>query len=169
MLTSTLLSLPPTTDHVRLPIGYWAFVDAYPYISGSKEYLYRAIQWARNHNLKLIIDLHGAPGSQNGFDNSGQRGYAGWAGDGGNVGLTKEIVRTISREFSDGQYYGVVTALVSVRGASREFAFTWGTRKLIPSSTLYPATGHLERTGRVHFPRFLIHHEAVYDRCVLRG
>ena len=101
-------------DHVRLPIGYWAFVDdAYPYIGGQKEYLYRAIGWARETGLKIIIDLHGAPGSQNGFDNSGQRGDARWAYNQGSVDQTKQIVESISREFSDSQYYGVVTALVS--------------------------------------------------------
>jgi glucan 1,3-beta-glucosidase len=105
-----------TADHVRLPIGYWAFVsadEAYPYITGSKEYLYRAISWARETGLKVIIDLHGAPGSQNGFDNSGQRGSANWGYNQGDVQRTKEIVEGISREFSDPQYYGVVTALVS--------------------------------------------------------
>ncbi|KAG7527661.1 hypothetical protein FFLO_06708 [Filobasidium floriforme] len=101
-------------NHVRLPIGYWAFVsadEAYPYITGSKEYLYRAISWARETGLKVIIDLHGAPGSQNGFDNSGQRGSANWGYNQGDVQRTKEIVEGISREFSDPQYYGVVTAL----------------------------------------------------------
>jgi glucan 1,3-beta-glucosidase len=63
--------------------------------------------------LKVIIDLHGAPGSQNGFDNSGQRGSANWGYNQGDVQRTKEIVEGISREFSDPQYYGVVTALVS--------------------------------------------------------
>ena len=63
--------------------------------------------------MKVIIDLHGAPGSQNGFDNSGQRGSANWGYNQGDVQRTKEIVEGISREFSDPQYYGVVTALVS--------------------------------------------------------
>lgn len=120
--SSVLLLTDPTrpdptrlasTDHVRLPIGYWAFTDAYPYISGQKEYLYRAISWARETGLKVIIDLHGAPGSQNGFDNSGQRGSAQWAYNPAGVQQTKEIVESISREFSDPQYFGVVTALVS--------------------------------------------------------
>lgn len=62
-------------NHVRLPIGYWAFEvgPGEPYIQGQLAYLTKAITWATNNGLKLIIDLHGAPGSQNGFDNSGHK------------------------------------------------------------------------------------------------
>lgn len=60
---------------VRIPVGYWAFQkygnDAY--IQGAKDYLAKALDWAQQTGLKVWIDLHGAPRSQNGFDNSGQR------------------------------------------------------------------------------------------------
>lgn len=60
---------------VRIPIGYWAFekLDDDPYVSGAQEYLDKAIGWANKHGLKVWVDLHGVPGSQNGFDNSGLR------------------------------------------------------------------------------------------------
>lgn len=56
-------------NHVRVPIGYWAWdVSAgEPYIQGQLPYLRDAVKWAGNHGLKLIIDLHGVPGSQNGY------------------------------------------------------------------------------------------------------
>jgi glucan 1,3-beta-glucosidase len=56
-------------NHVRLPIGYWAFdvSEGEPYIQGQLSYLQKAVTWAGNHGLKLIVDLHGAPGSQNGY------------------------------------------------------------------------------------------------------
>ena len=74
-------------NHVRVPIGYWAFDTSggEPFISGQVDYLWKAVGWAKNHGLKVIIDLHGqsrvqlpgwtlineprivgAPGSQNG-------------------------------------------------------------------------------------------------------
>jgi glucan 1,3-beta-glucosidase len=67
-------------NHVRIPIGYWAYdISAgEPYHQGQAQYLDNAIGWARNHGLKVLIDLHGAPGSQNGYDNSGHRGSATW-------------------------------------------------------------------------------------------
>ena len=46
---------------VRIPIGYWAFekYDGDPYIMGAADYLEQAIGWARQTNLKVVIDLHG--------------------------------------------------------------------------------------------------------------
>lgn len=56
-------------NHVRIPIGHWAYdvAPGEPYISGQLTYLRQAIAWAAIYNLKVIIDLHGAPGSQNGY------------------------------------------------------------------------------------------------------
>ena len=56
-------------NHVRIPIGYWAYevASGEPYIQGQYEYLLKAIGWAGKHGLKVIIDLHGVPGSQNGY------------------------------------------------------------------------------------------------------
>ena len=46
---------------VRIPIGYWAFekYDGDPYIMGAAHFLDQAIGWARQTNLKVVIDLHG--------------------------------------------------------------------------------------------------------------
>ena len=55
---------------MRIPIGFWAYEvgSSEPYIQGQHEYLIKAIGWAGKHGLKVIIDLHGVPGSQNGYD-----------------------------------------------------------------------------------------------------
>lgn len=91
-------------NHVRLPIGYWAFEvsPGEPYIQGQLPYLQMAVTWAQNHGLKLIVDLHGAPGSQNGFDNSGQKmPYPTWQSNGTNVARTDNIIKTIAGMFKD--------------------------------------------------------------------
>lgn len=100
-------------NHVRIPIGYWAWdvSGGEPYIQGQLEYLDRAIGWARNTGLKVIIDLHGAPGSQNGFDNSGQYGHIGWPDSGNNLERTKNVLGQIAKKYADPQYWQVVTAL----------------------------------------------------------
>jgi glucan 1,3-beta-glucosidase len=70
-----MLSVFARLNHVRIPIGYWAFdvSGGEPFIQGQLPYLKKAISWAGKHGLKVIVDLHGVPGSQNGYDNSGQR------------------------------------------------------------------------------------------------
>ncbi|KAF7347576.1 Glycoside hydrolase family 5 protein [Mycena venus] len=93
-------------NHVRLPIGYWAWdvSGGEPYIQGQLPFLNKAVAWAGNHGLKLIIDLHGAPGSQNGFDNSGHRGDATWAlagSSGRNVQRTNAVIKQIANLYKD--------------------------------------------------------------------
>ena len=64
-------------EAVRLPVGYWIFGDEPPFVDGL-DYVDQAFAWAQKHNLKVLLDLHGAPGSQNGWDHSGRSGLLGW-------------------------------------------------------------------------------------------
>ncbi|ORY35550.1 putative cellulase [Naematelia encephala] len=100
-------------NHVRIPIGFWAYdvSGGEPYIQGQAAYLDKAIGWARNHGLKVIVDLHGAPGSQNGYDNSGHRGDPHWQDNASNVARTKNVIQSLSQKYSDPSYWQVVTAL----------------------------------------------------------
>lgn len=86
---------------VRIPVGYWAF-QKYgndPYIQGAKDHLYQALDWAGQTGLKVWIDLHGAPLSQNGFDNSGQRtGNMQWT-SGDTISFTTGVIGQITAEF----------------------------------------------------------------------
>lgn len=58
-----------------------------------------AIGWANNYGIKALIDLHGAPRSQNGFDNSGRRGPIGWTQD-DSVNNTKAALNKIRDDFA---------------------------------------------------------------------
>lgn len=62
---------------VRLPIGYWTFetVDGYPV---TEQYVTWAMDMAAKYGIKVLIDLHAAPGSQNGEGHSGRQGGADW-------------------------------------------------------------------------------------------
>lgn len=55
---------------VRIPVPYFIFGDRPPFI-GCVEELDNAFLWAERYGLKILIDLHTAPDSQNGFDNGG--------------------------------------------------------------------------------------------------
>ncbi|PWN51778.1 glycoside hydrolase [Violaceomyces palustris] len=62
---------------IRLPIGFWALetYDDEPFLEKvSWNYVLKAIQWARKYGLRINIDLHAVPGSQNGYNHSGRRG-----------------------------------------------------------------------------------------------
>lgn len=98
---------------VRIPIGYWAFDDKdTPYISrGIVDRLDKGIDWARDLGLKVIIDLHGAPGSQNGFDNSGRRvAKPRWQED-GNVERTLRVLEAIQKKYAESCYDDVIAAI----------------------------------------------------------
>ncbi|KAJ1909347.1 hypothetical protein H4219_006416 [Mycoemilia scoparia] len=84
--------------HLRIPIGHWAYsADAFePYVQGQAEYMEKAIGWAQEFGLKVIMDLHGAPGSQNGFDNSGRKGEVHFMDNQNSVDRVLESLRKMS-------------------------------------------------------------------------
>jgi glucan 1,3-beta-glucosidase len=70
-----------------------------PYIPGAWPYLLRALNWAKSNSIHVILDIHGAPGSQNGYDNSGQRTpNPQWAQNPANVSLTIDMLKFISEQ-----------------------------------------------------------------------
>ncbi|KAJ4964163.1 hypothetical protein NE237_024102 [Protea cynaroides] len=67
---------------VRIPVGWWISQDPNPpppFIGGSLASLDNAFSWAQMYDIRCIIDLHAAPGSQNGMEHSASRdGSIGW-------------------------------------------------------------------------------------------
>ncbi|QRW04085.1 Cellulase (glycosyl hydrolase family 5 protein) [Ceratobasidium sp. AG-Ba] len=77
----------------------------------SWKYFLKAIEWARKYGLRINLDLHTIPGSQNGFNHSGKRGQINWMH--GVMGLANaqrslNIMRTITEFISQDQYKDVV-------------------------------------------------------------
>ncbi|TBU22967.1 glycoside hydrolase [Dichomitus squalens] len=110
---------------VRLPIPFWAVevwddvgVDA----DGQKvaepflakvcwKYVVRVLQWARKYGLRVLLDLHTAPGSQNGFNHSGKSGAINWLN--GVMGLANaqrslDVIRSIFEFASQPEWQDVV-------------------------------------------------------------
>ena len=83
-------------NFVRIPIGYWSVtpLPGDPYVQGAYPYLAQAIDWAGSNGIKVMIDLHGAPGSQNGFDNSGHKGPIDWT-DGDTIDQTHAALNKV--------------------------------------------------------------------------
>ncbi|KAI9884006.1 MAG: hypothetical protein M1823_004224 [Watsoniomyces obsoletus] len=88
-------------NHVRIPVGYWAVapLDGEPFVQGQLDYLDKAIGWARAAGIKVMVELHGAPGSQNGFDNSGRYGSIDWL-KGNTVSQTLDAIRGLTERYA---------------------------------------------------------------------
>jgi glucan 1,3-beta-glucosidase len=102
-------------DHVRIPFSYWA-VTTYPgdiYLKQvSWRYLLRGIEWARHNGLRVNLDLHGAPGSQNGWNHSGRQGVVGWLnGTDGTLNgqRTIDIHNQLTTFFTQPRYRNIIT------------------------------------------------------------
>lgn len=62
---------------LRIPFGYWLFIDDPEYVGGVEQ-LDWAMEMAEKYHIKVLLDLHALPGSQNGRDHSGRAGEVGW-------------------------------------------------------------------------------------------
>lgn len=83
---------------VRIPLGYWALDDDPPYLNCSEK-LDEAFSWAAGTGLQIVLDLHGAPGSQNGQDHSGRIGPIEWPNE-HNLTRTLHAVGCLSRRYA---------------------------------------------------------------------
>lgn len=102
-------------DHVRIPFSYWAVVtyDGDPYVyRTSWRYLLRGIEWARKHGLRINLDVHGLPGSQNGWNHSGRQGTIGWLnGTNGELNAQRslDLHNQLSKFFAQDRYKNILS------------------------------------------------------------
>lgn len=85
---------------IRVPYPYWLFGDIEPYY-GCVDKLDQIMDWAHKYDLKVLLDLHTAPGCQNGFDNGGQLGVLTWHTKPENLALTIEILDKVALRYKD--------------------------------------------------------------------
>ncbi|KAL5512513.1 hypothetical protein ACEPAG_3166 [Sanghuangporus baumii] len=97
---------------VRLPIPFWAIDEwgAEPFLARTCwKYILRVFRWCRKYGLRIKIDLHTAPGSQNGYNHSGKlgqinflRGVMGYANAQRMLGYVRIITEFIAQpEYKD--------------------------------------------------------------------
>ncbi|KAJ4471412.1 glycoside hydrolase family 5 protein [Lentinula aciculospora] len=99
---------------IRLPIPYWA-IETWPgepfLAKTSWKYILRVLGWARKYGLRVNLDLHTIPGSQNGYNHSGKLGQVNFLN--GVMGIanaqrTLNYIRIITEFITQQEYLDVV-------------------------------------------------------------
>ncbi|KAJ7066845.1 glycoside hydrolase family 5 protein [Mycena belliarum] len=111
---------------VRVPIPFWAISTwqdvgsdspggppvAEPFLEGvCWKYIVRLLGWARKYGIRVNLDLHTVPGSQNGYNHSGRGGQINWLN--GIMGVanaqrTIDYIRIIAEFIAQPEYKEVV-------------------------------------------------------------
>ncbi|KAF8350820.1 exo-beta-1,3-glucanase [Amanita rubescens] len=102
-------------NFVRIALPYWAIEvrAGEPFLPQvSWTYFLKGIQWARKYGLRINLDFHALPGSQNGWNHSGRygtinvlNGPMGFA----NAQRSLDYIRILAEFISQPQYRDVVT------------------------------------------------------------
>jgi glucan 1,3-beta-glucosidase len=103
--------------HARVSMPHWILGDIgedEPYVDGQWLYFVRFVGWCREFGIEVWPDIHTAPGSQNGFDNSGQYLEDGptcqhWSDSKTNVERSLQVVQDISDAIVRDNLQDVVT------------------------------------------------------------
>lgn len=85
---------------VRLPVPFFVFGDREPFV-GCIEYVDRAMQWAENAGLQVLIELHTVPGSQNGYDNGGLTGVCKWHTQPDEVEFALSVLERLAERYGE--------------------------------------------------------------------
>ena len=99
---------------VRIPLAFWA-IETYPgepfLAKTSWTYFLKAIEWARKYGIRINLDFHAVPGSQNGWNHSGKlgdinflQGVMGVA----NAQRTLDYIRILAEFISQPEYRDVI-------------------------------------------------------------
>ncbi|KAH7909647.1 glycoside hydrolase family 5 protein [Hygrophoropsis aurantiaca] len=146
---------------IRLPIPFWAIEkwDFEPFLEKvCWPYILRVLQWARKYGLRVNLDLHTIPGSQNGYNHSGKLGSVNFLN--GVMGIANaeralNYIRIITEFISEPEWTAVVPvfsivneALVSTIGKDQITTFYLQAHDMIRNITGY---------GEGHGPYIAIH------------
>jgi glucan 1,3-beta-glucosidase len=97
---------------VRIPLGHWIFGANYPYhrtygdyqypfVIGGIDILDQAFEWAEDFGLAIVLDLHAAPGCQNGFDNGGIKDVCEWHTDPSYIEHSLWVLENLAERYHD--------------------------------------------------------------------
>jgi aryl-phospho-beta-D-glucosidase BglC (GH1 family) len=101
-------------NFVRIPLPYWAIEvrGDEPFLPNvAWTYFLKAVKWARKYGLRINLDFHALPGSQNGWNHSGKLGTVNVLS--GPMGLANaqrslDYIRIIAEFISQPEYQNVI-------------------------------------------------------------
>ena len=92
---------------VRLPVPYFTFGDRPPFVDATA-WIDKAFDWAEKYGLKILLDLHTVPFSQNGYDNGGLTGVCHWYKHPEEVEFALTVLERLARRYGKREgLYGI--------------------------------------------------------------
>ncbi|CAI5999903.1 unnamed protein product [Closterium sp. NIES-65] len=95
---------------VRVPVGYWTVYGegvgesgGTPFVGGGLAKVDQLFHWAEKHGVRVLFSLHGAHGSQNGYDHSGSQdgfGEFGRADSAYHVTATLNTIQLLAKHYA---------------------------------------------------------------------
>ncbi|KAG5653125.1 hypothetical protein H0H81_002192 [Sphagnurus paluster] len=137
---------------VRVPVPFWAIEtwSGEPFLAQTSwKYILRLLKWCRKYGIRVNLDLHTIPGSQNGYNHSGKYGQVNFLN--GVMGVANaqralEYIRVFTEFISQPEYKDVVPvfsimneALLSTIGRSQLTSFYLQAHTMIRNITGYGA------------------------------
>mmetsp|Transcript_133663 Transcript_133663/g.427208 ORF Transcript_133663/g.427208 Transcript_133663/m.427208 type:complete len:850 (-) Transcript_133663:216-2765(-) len=91
---------------VRLPFGSWVVMgprEGEPYIGSGIEFIDRAVDWAEEVGLQIVLDLHGCPGGESGEAPCGrrQRPHGTWQWQQWDFQASLKILEVVAQRYCD--------------------------------------------------------------------
>ncbi|CAL5332836.1 unnamed protein product [Camellia sinensis] len=135
---------------VRIPIGWWIACDPtppQPYVGGSLQALDNAFIWAQKYGINVIIDLHAAPGSQNGNEHSSSRdGSQEWGLSDQNIQETANVIDFLTSRYANNPTFYAVELINEPLspGASLDSLNKYYSAGAIDPQELFPIASSLE-------------------------
>lgn len=83
---------------VRIPVPFFVFGDRAGH-PGCIAYLDKAMEWAEEFGILVLIDLHTVEGSQNGYDNGGLTGVCKWHKNSTEVDFSLSVLERLGRRY----------------------------------------------------------------------
>ena len=131
-------------DLVRIPVPYYLFGTEHH--TACVEHLDHALEWAQRWGIKVLIDLHTVPMSQNAFDNGGYMGLCAWAQDPARIDFAIDVLEQIAKRYAGHQALWGIEALnepanefmlnMNLKNYGKSFPERVAKSKVIPRETL---------------------------------